>query len=100
MDAKTFCETVESLNDDERAVYDSIVKQARNGEYCGDAKETVHDTGFPLNKVKGLLGSLTKKDLVWTDREERGNKMWSDIFAYDMQDDQLGHWCFGEFNPL
>ncbi len=49
-------------------------------DYSADVETIAEKTGMTANSVKGVVGSLTKKGLAYCEQENRGGKVFYDIF--------------------
>ena len=69
------------LTEKEESVYKVVLGHCMNG-YCSWVSEISDDTGLSMNVVKGVLGSLAKKDLILAEsRYVLGERIFNDIFA-------------------
>jgi len=50
-------------------------------DYSADAKGLARTLDLPINTVKGVLGSLVKKEKVSCNEEQRGLKLFNDVHA-------------------
>lgn len=83
-----------NLTNNEQMVLESITKICTI-DYSADVEDISTETGLSMPSVKGVVGSLVKKCLVCCESEERGGKVWYDIFPLDSNKRVLsdGEWC-------
>ena len=63
----------------EQTVFDSIMELCE-WDYSAEVYEISEKTGMTKESVKGVVGSLTKKQMVICEREHRGDRVFHDIF--------------------
>jgi hypothetical protein len=79
----------------ETTVYQAAVEICLGGDYSVDAKDLAAQTGLDVKTVKGVMGSLVKKDrMVSNGAEIRGGQVFYDAFPKN----DSGQICsFGEW---
>lgn len=69
---------IEAYNDSVITELESIVLDYVLNEYvnydgmCSEFQRTSKDVNIPMKQLKGVVGSLVKKDLVWTEDYKSG----------------------------
>ena len=69
-----------NLTDLEKIVYEAIKEECKYN-YCSDVKTISETTNLKINTIKGVIGSLTKKDLIECETDTRDDILFHDIFA-------------------
>jgi len=82
-----------NLTNNEQMVLESITNICTI-DYSADLQDISAETGLSMSSVKGVVGSLVKKKKVLCESEERGGKVWYDIFLLDSNNRVLsaGEW--------
>lgn len=80
------------LTDLETKVLKVIREQALD-DYSSSVKEVSNATQLDVKTVKGVVGSLVKKNLVMADHEERGGRMFLDLFPLDKNGNVVSYAC-------
>jgi len=68
-----------NLTNNEQKVLDAIINTCVM-DYCADINDIVLETGMAMESIKGVVGSLTKKNKVICESEYRGDRLFYDIF--------------------
>jgi predicted transcriptional regulator len=63
----------------EQTVFDAIMELCIY-DYSAEVYEISEKTGMSKESVKGVVGSLTKKQMVTCESEHRGDRVFHDIF--------------------
>ena len=78
----------------ETVVYKAAVEICLGGGYSVDAKDLADQTGLDVKTVKGVMGSLVKKDRMESHGAEiRGGQVFHDAFPkFDGKICSFGEW--------
>ncbi len=77
----TFNETLKTLTDLERKVYVNVLEESMV-EYCTSVKEISLQLELDIKTVRGVVGSLVKKMLVYAETEVRDGITFHDLFPF------------------
>ena len=58
----------------------AAIKADCEQDFSSSVKEVAAATGLDVKTVKGVVGSLVKKDRVAAEQEERGGRVFLDLF--------------------
>ena len=72
-------EKIDGMTEKETLVYNAAVEQCED-EYSTSAKELAEATGLDIKTIKGVVGSLCKKGHMQAEEEERGGKVFLDLW--------------------
>ena len=56
------------------------IKEDCEMDYSSSLKEVAERTGLDYSTIKGVVGSLVKKGKVYAEQEQRGGKVFMDLF--------------------
>ena len=79
----------------EKTIYDAAVKLCLAGEYSVDAKDLAAETKLDVKTVRGVMGSLVKKNLMESDGADvRGGQVYYDAFPMNADGEicSMGEW--------
>ena len=83
-----------NLTNNEQIVLESITKICTM-DYSADVNEIAFNTGMSMESVKGVVGSLVKKNKVLCESEYRGDSLFYDIFPVNSNGEVFSdnEWC-------
>ena len=69
------------LTDLEELAYRSILRTSMY-EYCSSVQDVAENLAISVNSAKGVIGSLIKKGMIYTQEETRDRVIFNDVFAW------------------
>lgn len=78
----------------EHRVYEALIDICK-ADYSASIRDIMGATELKSHVVRGVVGSLTKKEWVCSEQEERGGRMFWDIWPRDSTGKVLS---FGDWN--